>query len=252
MAAANTYFETKDGPGFVGPEYVSRSGDDVTILNQPGAANFPAEGSIVTVVPGSYGFQEQDQDTFQDWNTIWAGTTLARMNYYLLMPDDTNTITATAGIPAFESIGADTLPASLYRSSVPDFFTGTGLSWPPIDPLSPTSSEQAIPAGIRYVNNVVAPPEFTPVSGSATYSVSISGPTSGASYYYTTDGSTPTVSSTLYTSPIVISADPTTIKVIGAASELSNSVVVTGTFTSAPAPSNSGLHFSTRKLIRRR
>lgn len=153
MAAANTYFETTDGPpSFVGPEYVSRTGDTVSFVNQSGATAFPTAGGTFTVVPGSYGFQEQDQDTFQDWNTVWAGTTLSRMNYYVLMPDDTNTITASAGIPTFELIGADTLPASLYRSAAPDFFTGTGLSWPPLDPLSPTGSDSAIPAGIRYAN----------------------------------------------------------------------------------------------------
>ena len=50
--------------------------------------------------------------------------------------------------------------------------------------------------------------------------------TPGAAIYYTTDGSTPDVNSTLYTSPILVNKSNMTIKAIAAKSGLTNSPVV--------------------------
>lgn len=54
--------------------------------------------------------------------------------------------------------------------------------------------------------------------------VTLSSSTSGAVLYYTTDGSTPTTSSTKYTGPITINSD-TTIKVLGQAPGCTNSEI---------------------------
>lgn len=58
--------------------------------------------------------------------------------------------------------------------------------------------------------------------------VRLSSATLGASIYYTTDGSTPTTSSTLYSGPFVVSSDGTIIRSLAAISGYSNSRV---TFT---------------------
>jgi lysophospholipase L1-like esterase len=57
----------------------------------------------------------------------------------------------------------------------------------------------------------VATPAFSPVAGSygVSQNVSITSATTGASIYYTTDGSTPSASSTPYTGPITVSASQT-------------------------------------------
>ena len=86
---------------------------------------------------------------------------------------------------------------------------------------------------------VVATPAISPETG--TYlnpvSVSITDPTSGASIYYTTDGSTPTVTpSELYTVPFTLSASAT-VNAIAAASGFSNSTEATATYTVQPASS---------------
>lgn len=68
----------------------------------------------------------------------------------------------------------------------------------------------------------------TPGTYAAAQSVTLSDATSGATIYYTTDGTTPTTASTKYTGPIAVAAD-TTIEAIATAS---------GYNTSSPASGN--------------
>jgi len=84
------------------------------------------------------------------------------------------------------------------------------------------------------LQNQVASPVFSPASSSFTspLSVTISDSTTGAKIYYTTDGSTPTTASALYSSPITVSVT-TTIKAIAAATGMTNSNVVNATYTYA-------------------
>lgn len=78
----------------------------------------------------------------------------------------------------------------------------------------------------------VATPTFSPSAGTygSTQSVSISDTTSGSTIFYTTDGTTPTTSSTQYTAPITVSAT-TTIEAMATASGMTNSAVATATYT---------------------
>jgi hypothetical protein len=78
----------------------------------------------------------------------------------------------------------------------------------------------------------VATPTFSPAGGTFTsaQSVSISDATSGATIYYTTNGMTPTTSSTQYSGPITVSSTEA-IKSIAAASGDTNSAVASATYT---------------------
>jgi len=82
-----------------------------------------------------------------------------------------------------------------------------------------------------------ATPVISPSGGtfSSAQSVTIADTTSGAGIYYTTDGSTPTTSSTLYTKAIAVSQSET-INAIATAANYSQSAVASAVFTiSVPA-----------------
>lgn len=79
---------------------------------------------------------------------------------------------------------------------------------------------------------VAATPTFTPAAGTYTsaQSVTISDATTGTSIYYTTDGSTPTTSSTLYSGAVTVSSTET-INAIAVATGYANSLVGSATYT---------------------
>jgi glucosylceramidase len=113
--------------------------------------------------------------------------------------------------------------------------------------VSSTTTIKAIAASAPgYLNSNVATatftinlpaadtPTFSPAPGTFTSAqmVSLADTTTGASIYYTTDGSTPTASSTLFSpSASIAVSTSTTIKAIAVASGYSNSAVASGTYT---------------------
>jgi hypothetical protein len=82
------------------------------------------------------------------------------------------------------------------------------------------------------VIGVVTTPTFSPVAGTytAAQTVSISDVASGATIYYTTNGTTPTTSSTVYTSAIPVSSTET-LQAIATATGYSTSAVATAAYT---------------------
>ena len=77
-----------------------------------------------------------------------------------------------------------------------------------------------------------ATPVLSPGAGTYTLpqSVTITDATPGASIFYTTDGSTPTLSSTQYTGPVALSAT-TTVNAIATAANKSSSMIASATYT---------------------
>jgi DNA-binding protein YbaB len=86
--------------------------------------------------------------------------------------------------------------------------------------------------GLLNLGPAAAAPTFSPAPGSypSSQSVSLSDTTTGATIYYTLDGSTPTTSSSVYVNPINVSTT-TTINAMAVASGLNNSTVSTGSYT---------------------
>jgi hypothetical protein len=94
--------------------------------------------------------------------------------------------------------------------------------------------------GLLNAATQAATPTFSPADGtySSAQSVTINDTASGAAIYYTTDGTTPTTASTVYTSPVSVTTTET-IRAVAVASGLSQSGVASSTYTimsQAPRP----------------
>lgn len=198
-------------------------GDD-GVNNSSGGV--PSTGTAVQLWSGqNYGYQEWDE-------AVWPNT--AYGSY------DGLGSTRTLGNYAYSSssidvaLGSTTLPDSLFRSSAPSFMSG--YNWPPYSPTSPDPRYDAIPAGARYLaeQNTVSAPQFNPAAGAhaIAQSVTITSATSGATIYYTTDGTTPSTSSSVYSSALTIAVSPpTTLKAYAVKSGMTDSSVVTGVYS---------------------
>lgn len=83
----------------------------------------------------------------------------------------------------------------------------------------------------------VATPTFSPAAGTynEAQNVTISCTTAGATIYYTTDGTAPTTSSAVYSTPIAIN-ETTTVKAMGVKAGMTNSSVATATYTIQQMP----------------
>ncbi len=102
--------------------------------------------------------------------------------------------------------------------------------------IVPAFSDSDVTTGVYTISALtVATPVMSPTSTSfpTTLDVTITDSTFAASIYYTLDGSTPTVASTLYTGAITLSAT-TTIKAIGIRSGYLDSAIASNTYTLVP------------------
>ena len=148
--------------------------------------------------------------------------------------------TATQSVTLSDS----TAGATIYYTTDGTVPTTASTSYSAAISVATTTTINAIAVASGYNNSgeatatytisapVAATPTFSPAAGTftSTQSVSIADTTTGASIYYTLDGSTPTTSSTKYSAAISI-ASTTTINAIAVATGFSNSAVATGVFT---------------------
>lgn len=128
------------------------AGSVITFSGGSGTA-LPAQGEVVNVFPGPAGYQESDLDV--------EASTVQKANYKCLAAGG-------GSIPAGESLGADTIVASLaYGASAPADYPA-GFTWPPIDVADPAASQdwERTPAGYWFVNGVW--PTDTPAAPSIT------------------------------------------------------------------------------------
>jgi hypothetical protein len=103
-----------------------------------------------------------------------------------------------------------------------------------------TGASEAI--AVDPVQQQVATPTLSPDSGTYSGSVTVttSDATSGATIYYTTDGSTPTTISPVYTGPLTFT-QTTMLQAMAAASGMTNSAVASATYTTSGSGSSSAV-----------
>ena len=142
------------------------------------------------------------------------------------------------------SINSTTPGSTIYYTT--DGSTPTTGSQSYSGPITVSSSEtiSAIAVASGYSNSPVgsasyvitqgqvATPQFSPAAGTYTSAqqVAISTVTAGATIYYTTNGTTPTTGSSVYSGPITVSTSQT-IEAIAVASGFSNSAIATAAYT---------------------
>ena len=150
--------------------------------------------------------------------------------------DGTNltlTLTDTVTNAVFTQAFPVNIPSTIGGSSAYVGFTGgTGGSTAIQNVLSWSYISPAVPAA--------APPTFSPAAGpyAAAQSVSLADATTGSTIYYTTNGTTPTTASPVYSTPIAVSATET-LEAIAVATGYTNSTVSTAAYTigaTLPAP----------------
>ena len=98
--------------------------------------------------------------------------------------------------------------------------------------VAPLYTPSAVGSAVYTINGAAATPGFSPVAGTygPAQSVTISDATSGATIYYTTNGTTPTTASATYSSAITVSATET-LEAIAAKAGYSNSAVGSAAYT---------------------
>jgi hypothetical protein len=161
----------------------------------------------------------------------------------------TPTFTPTPGSYTTQTVTvsiADSTPgASIYYTINGGTPTTSSAKYSAPLTIGAATTIQAIAVASGYNNSAVASatysvsvatPTFSPAAGSygSTQSVSLSDATPGATIYYTTNGATPTTSSSVYSAPLTVSAT-TTIQAIAVAAGYSNSTAASATYTIAAA-----------------
>ncbi len=197
------------------------SGTRIASVDYTGStSSYTGDASLVwTIATSGSGYTIKNGSNFIGWTSGNTADLVAEASYdatKCLMGIDDN---GDGTYKIYVSADATRILAKNTSNAYFGFYTGSGYNALILVPA--TVLEQ------------VAIPTFSPAAGEVTSGteVTISSATDGATIYYTTDGSTPTTSSTQGTSVTITAA--TTIKAIAVKDGMANSEVATAEYTVA-------------------
>ncbi len=152
--------------------------------------------------------------------TVASGTAVSAITF-----PTTVSVTKSNGTTDTVSVVWSTTAVPVYVATTSGAYVFTGT-------VSGTTLTAKVNVIVGAAAQTVATPTFTPEAGNftAAQSVTIACATTGASIYYTTDGTTPTASSTAYTTAIPVAAT-TMIKAIAVKTGMTNSAVAQSIYT---------------------
>jgi hypothetical protein len=227
--------------------YVGTVTVSMTTATSGGTIRYTTDGTAPTVASSAY----SAAITLTRTTTIRAITVAANMANSV---ETTATYTVAAVPPAFSvpsgtysqaqnvALGTTTSGATIYYTT--DGSTPTASSTRYAGPVAVNASMtlRAIATAPGMATSAVssaaytlraAAPTFNPPGGSylLPQSVTISSATPGATIYYTTDGSTPTTSSTRYTGPVLMLLGTRTLRAIAVLPGWQQSTVSSATYT---------------------
>jgi hypothetical protein len=164
--------------------------------------------------------------TSANFSVIGLGANANGGNWLTITPSAWGYGIATPTTVTVSVTPAATLAPGSYVAEV--IFTSTGGDQGMVVPVILTvdsSSDTALPT-------------FTPPGGSytSTQTVTIADATRGAAIYYTTDGTTPTTASKVYSAPISVTTTGTVLKAIAIAPGYPQSAIATATYTITTPP----------------
>jgi hypothetical protein len=183
----------------------------------------------------------------------FANSAVASATYTIQLPTAaTPTFSPVSGVYTSAqtvSLSDSTAGATIYYTLDGSAPTSASLAYSTSLSVSATTTVNAIAIAPGFSNSAVAtavytiqapptqtaPPAFTPAAGTYTSQQSVTLTDPGATIYYTIDGSAPTSASTVYTNPIPVSST-TTIKAIATSPGLTDSSIVSATYTIQPQP----------------
>jgi len=237
---------------------IVQDGPNLTIVGVSPAMSAGSSQSFVVQIHDSKGFSDVSYTYFelggeQCWVTAINFGAPGDLNYYLalwgastmVVPGSNQSI--SAGICTLYGSGSSVVyngDQLVLTFNLSFSASSSGTYTLEVQAEGASSRTGTMPFGIFTVNatSLSATPVFSPAGGTLTspQSVTITDATANAAIYYTTDGSGPTTSSTLYKGPITVS-QPGTISALAIAPGYSQSLVATAAFTvAAPVLSPNG------------
>ena len=189
-------------------------------------ATYTISISLIPVISAERAVKQANGDVVVTWTTNIVTPTAAKVVISGSVPvptDPSVTETVSTTTSHTVTIPAATFPASYEKLTISYYIAS----------VDDGTKKDILKSAIIEEANLVADPVITPAAGTYTsaQSVTLTCATTGASIYYTIDGSTPNSLSTLYSGAISLSTSgTTTVKAIAIKTGLTDSAVVSATY----------------------